>query len=165
MRLVLLGPPGAGKGTHAKVLSEKFRIAHLATGDILRRNIREKTSLGQKAKDIIESGNLVPDDLVKQIMFSAIENVNTNSSFILDGYPRTIGQAEALDKYLKNKNINLDAVLDFETSEKVIIDRLSGRRICPECGANYPVRNIPPKCEGVSDRCGGIITQRKDDTP
>ena len=165
MKLVLLGPPGAGKGTHAKVLSEKYGLAHLATGDILRRHIREKTSLGQKAKDIIESGNLVPDDLVNQIMFVEIGKVGRDRGFILDGYPRTIGQAEALDKYLKENHLQLNTVLDFETSKKIIIDRLSGRRVCTSCGYNFHIRNIPPKKEGICDHCGQKLSQRKDDQP
>ena len=164
MRLVLLGPPGAGKGTHAKILSEKFKAFHLATGDILRQHIRGKTPLGVKAKDIIESGNLVPDHLVNEMMFEEILNVK-KPAFILDGYPRTIGQAEALDEFLKKNAMKLDGVLDFETSEKVIIDRLSGRRVCPKCGANFHIRNIPSKKEGICDLCGEKLIQRKDDTP
>ncbi|MSR77019.1 MAG: adenylate kinase [Candidatus Omnitrophica bacterium] len=164
MRLVLLGPPGAGKGTHAKILSEKFKADHLATGDILRQHIREKTTLGAKAKDIIETGNLVPDALVNEMMFEEISRVG-KKAFILDGYPRTIGQAESLDVFLKKQTMKLDAVLDFETSEQVIIDRLSGRRVCTKCGGNYHTRNIPPKKEGVCDKCGEMLVQRKDDTP
>lgn len=164
MRLVLLGPPGAGKGTHAKELSKQYQLVHLATGDILRKHIREQTPLGRKAKDIIESGNLVPDDLVNQVMFEEIDKI-PGKNFILDGYPRTIGQAEALEEFLKKKNLPLDTVLDFETSEKVIIDRLSGRRVCPNCGHNFHIRNIRPKKEGVCDFCGEKLFQRKDDTP
>jgi adenylate kinase len=165
MKLVLLGPPGAGKGTHAKILSERYDLAHLATGDILRRHIREKTDLGLKAKDVIERGSLVSDELVNAMMIEEIEQVSGTQGFLLDGYPRTIGQAEALDSFLKNANTPLDAVLNFATSEKVIIERLSGRRVCPECGDNYHIRNIPPKKEGICDRCGSPLTQRKDDRP
>ena len=130
MKLILLGPPGAGKGTHAKILCEQYKIPHLATGDILRRHIREKTEVGVKAKDIIESGNLVPDDLVNQIMFDEVRSCGFEKGFLLDGYPRTIGQAEALDQYLTSNKTQVNAVLNFATSEKVIIDRLSGRRVC-----------------------------------
>jgi adenylate kinase len=165
MKLVFLGPPGAGKGTHAKILSEKYSIAHLATGDILRRNIQQKTPLGLKAKDVIERGGLVSDDLVNAMMVQEIQNLGNNQGFILDGYPRTLGQAEALDEFIKSRRAQLDAVVNFTTSEKVIIDRLSGRRVCSECGFNYHVRNIPPKKEGICDQCGGKLTQRKDDKP
>lgn len=165
MRLVLLGPPGAGKGTHAQVLSEKHKVPHLATGEILRQHIRNSTPLGQKAKDIIEGGGLVSDDLVNEMMFDTMRTSGISKGFILDGYPRTIGQAEALDKFLKNEKAPLDAAIDFATSEKIIIMRLSGRRVCAKCGGNYHVRNIPPKKEGICDKCGEKLTQRKDDQP
>lgn len=165
MKLVLLGPPGAGKGTHAKILSDKFNLKHLATGDILRRHIREQTQLGKRAKDIIERGSLVPDDLVNEMMFDEIQRAGIHKGFILDGYPRTLGQGEALNRFLKNEKTELDSVLNFATSERMIIDRLSGRRVCTECGANYHMRNIPPKKEGICDLCQAKITQRKDDEP
>lgn len=165
MRLVLLGPPGAGKGTHAKILSEKFQVPHLATGEILRQHIRKQTPLGLKAKDIIEKGGLVSDDLVNEMMFDEIRRSGIGKGFILDGYPRTIGQADALGDFMRQENASLDAAIDFATSEKVIIERLSGRRICAKCGANYHARNIPPKKEGICDKCGEPLTQRKDDRP
>ncbi len=165
MKLVLLGPPGAGKGTHAKILAEKFRAPHLATGDILRVHIREKTELGLRAKDIIERGGLAPDELVNAMMLDKIKSVGVTRGFILDGYPRTIGQADALDSFLKKEKTQVDGVLNFATTERVIIDRLSGRRVCAKCGANYHSRNIPPKREGVCDRCHETLTQRKDDEP
>ncbi len=165
MKLVLLGPPGAGKGTHAKILSQKFDVPHLAAGDILRRHIREKTELGVKAKDVIERGSLVSDILVNAMMLDEIRHIHEKRGFILDGYPRTQGQAEALDTFLKEEKDELDAVLNFATSEKVIIDRLSGRWVCLDCGNNYHTRNLPPKKEGLCDRCGKALTQRKDDRP
>ena len=165
MRLVLLGPPGAGKGTHAKILAERHGIAHLATGDILRRQIRDKTALGVKAKSIIERGELVPDELVNVMMLDEITRVGLQRGFVLDGYPRTIGQAEALDGFLKKQKAILDAALNFATSEKVIIDRLSGRRVCLKCGKNYHIRNIPPIKEGICDACGEKLILRKDDQP
>lgn len=165
MKIILLGPPGAGKGTHAKVLAEKYKAAHLATGEILRQHIREKTELGRKAQDIIERGELVGDDLVNAMMFDVIRRSGITKGFILDGYPRTKGQAEALDVFLKQEHTQLDAALNFATSEKVIIDRLSGRRVCPKCGGNYHVRNIPSKKEGICDSCGEALVQRKDDKP
>jgi adenylate kinase len=165
MKLILLGPPGAGKGTHAKIISETYKAPHLATGEILRQHIREKSPLGQRAKDIIEGGNLVPDELVNEMMFDVIRRSGISKGFLLDGYPRTIGQAEALEKFLKKEKSDVDAALNFATSEKVIIDRLSGRRVCPKCGANYHLRNIRPKKEGVCDKCGEALIQRKDDAP
>ncbi len=165
MKLILLGPPGAGKGTHARILSEKYKIPHLATGEIFRQHIRENTELGQRAKDIIEKGSLVPDELVNEMMFDVIRRSGIKKGFILDGYPRTIGQAEALDGFLKKEKMQVDAALNFATSEKVIIDRLSGRRVCPKCGMNYHLRNIRPKKEGLCDSCGEKLIQRKDDEP
>ena len=165
MKLVFLGPPGAGKGTHAKILAEKYQALHLATGDILRKHIQKQTPLGLKAKDVIERGELVSDSLVNEMMLEEIRHLGKKRDFILDGYPRTLGQAQALDRFLENEKTSLDGVLNFVTSEKMIVDRLSGRRICPQCGKNYHVRNIPPKKEGVCDQCGGALTQRKDDRP
>lgn len=165
MRLVFLGPPGAGKGTHARILSETYGVPQLATGDILRQHIRNQTPLGKKAKDIIESGGLVSDDLVNEMMFDEMRRSGLKKGFLLDGYPRTIGQADALGAFAKSENAPVDAAIDFDTSEKVILRRLSGRRVCPKCGANYHVHNIPPKKEGICDKCGEKLTQRKDDQP
>jgi len=165
MKLVLLGPPGAGKGTHAKILSEKYNVAHLATGDILRTHIRNKTKLGLQAKEIIEKGSLVSDDLVNEMMFDEIQKSNFRGGFILDGYPRTLGQAVALDEFLLKAEWELDAVLNFAVSEKVIIDRLSGRRVNPSTGRVYHTRNRPPKKEGICDETGEKLVMRKDDEP
>lgn len=165
MRLIHLGPPGAGKGTHAKILSEKYKIPHLAAGDILRWNIREKTLLGLKAKDVIECGELVSDSLVNQMMIEEIKKAGVHKGFILDGYPRTRKQAEALDDFLTKQKAGLDAVLNFVTTEDVIINRLSGRRVCTQCGKNYHIHNIPPKKEGICDPCAVPLVQRKDDLP
>ncbi|HLD50046.1 MAG TPA: adenylate kinase [bacterium] len=165
MKLILLGPPGAGKGTHAHILSEKYKAPHLATGEILRQHIREKTELGKRAKNIIESGSLVPDELVNEMMFDVVRRSGISKGFILDGYPRTIGQADALDIFLKKEKTQIDAALNFATSESVIIDRLSGRRVCSQCGANYHLRNIRPKKDGICDACGEKLIQRKDDEP
>lgn len=163
MRLILFGPPGAGKGTHARILSEKGKALHLATGDILRRHIREATQLGKRAKAILERGELVPDALVNELMIDQLSKPEVSRGFILDGYPRTVGQAEALDRFLKSRGQKLDVALYFKTSPEVVIDRLSGRRACPACGANYHIRNIPPKVEGKCDRCGSNLIQRSDD--
>ena len=165
MKVVLLGPPGAGKGTHAEILAKKYNVRHLAAGDILRRHIRDQSPLGRKAKDIIERGALVPDPLVNEMMAEEIRSAGVRKGFILEGYPRTIGQAEALDRFLTNEKVKLDAALNFATSEAIIIDRLSGRRVCSKCGHNYHVRNIPPKTEGICDSCGAPLIQRKDDEP
>ncbi|MCM8776097.1 MAG: adenylate kinase [Candidatus Omnitrophica bacterium] len=165
MKLIFLGPPGAGKGTHAENLSKQYQVSHLATGDILRRHIREKTPLGIQAKDTIERGELVPDTLVNQMMFAEIQQVKGGKGFILDGFPRTIGQADALSEFLESGKMKIDAVVNFVASESVIIDRLSGRRVCPQCNRNYHIHNIPPKKEGLCDRCGVALIQRKDDQP
>lgn len=166
MNLVLIGPPGAGKGTHATLLSEKYSLVPLAAGDILRRHIRDQSELGQKAKNIIEQGGLVSDDLVNAMMFEEIDKAS-KKGVLLDGYPRTMGQAEALDVYLDKAQAKIDAVLNFETSEEMIVARLSGRRVCPKCGANYHLRNplLQPKADGRCDKCDAELTQRKDDQP
>ncbi|MFA6600104.1 MAG: adenylate kinase [Candidatus Omnitrophota bacterium] len=165
MKLVLLGPPGAGKGTHAKKLGGAYGLRHLATGDILRQEIRGGTELGGRAKGVIEKGGLVSDDLINEMMAKQIESGGADKGFLLDGYPRTINQAEALDVFLKHHGIKIDAVINFVTSEQVVIDRLSGRRVCAKCGGNFHVHNIPPKKEGICDFCGDALVQRKDDKP
>lgn len=165
MRLILFGPPGAGKGTHARVMAEEGKVPHLATGDILRRHIREGTDIGKRAKAILDRGELVPDRLVNELMTTRLREPDAREGFILDGYPRTVGQAEALEAFLKERQEGLDAALYFRTSTGVIVDRLSGRRSCPKCGANYHVRNIPPRVEGICDRCGTALVERADDRP
>jgi adenylate kinase len=165
MNLIFLGPPGAGKGTHAKMLCEKYGIIQFAAGDILRRNIKEGTKLGALAKDVIARGELVSDDLVNDMMFEEIRGLKNAKGFILDGYPRTIGQAEALEKFLTKEKIPLAAVVNFEASEAVLVERLSGRQGCPKCGKIYHVRNMPPKTSGICDADGQKLTTRKDDEP
>jgi len=165
LRLVLLGPPGAGKGTQAVVLSERFNIYHISTGNILREEVKEGSPLGLKAKQIMQQGGLVPDEIIIQIVEKAINSKKAIKGFILDGFPRTLVQAEQLDKMLSGSDKNLDLVLDFETSAPVIIERLSGRRICSSCGAGYHIKNIPPKVEGICDNCKSHLSQRDDDKP
>lgn len=165
MNLIFLGPPGAGKGTHAKMLCDKSGIAQLAAGDILRRNIKNGTKLGMLAKDVIARGELVPDGLVNDMMFAEIRGLRSPKGFILDGYPRTIGQAEALEKFLKRERIALAAVVNFDAPETVLVERLSGRRGCPKCGKIYHVRNMPSKKDGICDIDGEKLTTRKDDEP
>ena len=165
MNLIFLGPPGAGKGTHAKMLCEKYGFIQISAGDVLRRNIKEGTKLGGLAKDVIARGELVSDDLVNDMMFDEIRGLKCSKGFILDGYPRTIGQAEALDKFLLKEKISLKAAINFDASEAVLVDRLGGRRLCAVTGKIYHVRNMPPKKEGVCDCHGQALVIRKDDEP
>ena len=165
LRAVLLGPPGAGKGTQAAKLVDKYQIPHISTGDIFRWNIKEGTELGVKAKSYIDAGKLVPDELTCDIVTSRLLEEDCAEGFLLDGFPRTIFQAEMLDKFLENHNMKLDLVINLNVPAEKIIDRLSGRRICKNCGASYHIVNIPPAKEGVCDRCGGELYQRADDNP
>lgn len=164
MRIILLGPPGAGKGTQAKVLSEKLNIAHISTGDLLRRNVKENTKLGNLAKQFMEKGELVPDDLVTEMLIDSINSFKPKNGFILDGYPRNIAQAETLDEILNKRSCRHSYfVIYLDTSEPVIIQRLSGRRVCSVCGANYHLKNMPPKRDLICDKCGSNLYQRTDD--
>ncbi len=163
MRLVLLGPPGAGKGTQAEVLSQELKVPHISTGDILREAVRNGTELGIKAKSIMEKGELVPDSVVTDIVVERLSRPDTLKGFILDGFPRNKAQAESLKKALRANNISIDRVLYFKTSVPTIIERLTGRRTCPKCNAIYHVKNNPPGKEGICDRCGAGLKQRKDD--
>ncbi len=165
MRIVLLGPPGAGKGTQAVMLAEKKGFLHLSTGDILRENVKNNTDIGRKAKEFMEKGELVPDDIVIQMMLDTIiKNVGVKSDFILDGFPRTVYQAKKLDKELGNLKLAIDMVAYFKTSTETAVFRLTGRRLCSKCGANYHVVNMPTKKQGVCDKCGSELYQRKDDS-
>lgn len=164
MKIVLLGPPGAGKGTQGVVLSRNYRIAHISTGDILREAVKNGTALGLKAKSYMDKGELVPDEVVTGIVAERLDREDAKKGFILDGFPRTLKQGEDLDKELKKIKSSIDMVLYFEIPEKIAIERLTGRRVCKRCGANYHVKNIPPKKEGVCDKCGGELYQRPDDT-
>ncbi|MEA3560473.1 MAG: adenylate kinase [Candidatus Omnitrophota bacterium] len=162
---MLLGPPGAGKGTQAAVLSQRLKIYHISTGDILRQNVKAGNAIGRKAMEYMEKGKLVPDEIVIQMVKEAINAKSSLSGFILDGFPRTLKQARQLDELLSGLNKNLDLVIDFKTTNSVIIKRLSGRRICRNCGANYHIKNIPPRIDGVCDKCGRNLYQRNDDKP
>jgi adenylate kinase len=163
MYLVLLGPPGAGKGTQAKRLAEKLELPHISTGDILRQNVKLDTDLGRQAKGIMEKGLLVPDDLVAKMLDERFNNPDIKKGFILDGYPRTLPQAYALDKILAEKGLAVDLVVYLDTSDQVIIKRLTGRLVCSKCGANFHVTNMPPKVKGLCDSCQGSLYQRSDD--
>jgi adenylate kinase len=164
MRAVLLGPPGAGKGTQAVKLVEKYGIPQISTGDIFRKNIKEGTELGKKAQDYMNKGLLVPDELVVDLVKDRLMQDDCANGYLLDGFPRTIYQAEQLDKFLAENGQKLDAVINFEVGHDALISRLTGRRVCKKCGASYHIVNIPPKTEGVCDVCGGELEQRKDDT-
>jgi adenylate kinase len=164
MRAVLLGPPGAGKGTQAVKLVEKYGVPQISTGDIFRKNIKEGTELGKKAQEYMNAGELVPDELVVDLVKDRLMQEDCANGYLLDGFPRTIYQAEELDKFLAEQGQKLDAVINFEVGHDELITRLTGRRICKKCGASYHIVNIPPKKEGVCDKCGGELEQRKDDT-
>lgn len=161
MRLILLGAPGAGKGTQAEILSRKLSIPTISTGNILRAAIKNGTPVGLKAKAYVESGALVPDDVIIGIVAERLAESDCANGFILDGMPRTIPQAEALEK----AGINIDCALSIEIADETIIERMSGRRTCPNCGASYHIKAAPPKTEGVCDKCGSALTIRKDDAP
>lgn len=163
MRLILLGPPGAGKGTQAKMLKEKFGIPQISTGDILRQAVKDNTELGQQAKSFMDAGQLVPDDIVIGLIKERIKDGDCDSGFILDGFPRTIVQAEKLSETLASMGIQLDAVLDFEINVAEVIDRLTGRSTCSNCGAMYHEQSRPPKRQGFCDACNGTLYQRPDD--
>lgn len=163
MRIILFGPPGAGKGTQAKQLAKELTLAHISTGDLLRQNVAQGTSLGKEAKDYMDRGALVPDTLVTKMLGERFLKEDVKKGFILDGYPRTINQAKSLDQLLKTNNIDIDFVVDLDTSDAVIIQRLSGRLVCKGCGANFHMTNMPPKASNICDHCGASLYQRDDD--
>jgi adenylate kinase len=163
MRLILLGPPGAGKGTQAEVLSKEYNIPHISTGDMLREAVAKRTPVGIKANAYMIKGELVPDEIVIEIVSQRLASPDAKGGFILDGFPRTKRQAESLDEALGKSGIPLDAAFYFDTTDSVVIKRLSGRRVCRSCGANFHVTNIPPKKEGICDFCGSALIQRPDD--
>ena len=161
MKLVLLGAPGAGKGTQAEIISEKYNIPTISTGNIIRAALKNGTEMGLKAKAYIDSGRLVPDDVVIGIIKERLAEDDCQNGFILDGFPRTIPQAEALD----SMNIAIDAALSLEVADREIVKRMSGRRVCEKCGASYHTEFKKPKAEGICDACGGTLIIRKDDEP
>ncbi|MEK6265775.1 MAG: adenylate kinase [Clostridium sp.] len=164
MRIILLGPPGAGKGTQAKSISNKFSIPHVSTGDIFRKNISEKTPLGIEAKKHIDKGHLVPDGLTIDIIVDRLNNEDCKNGFLLDGYPRTVKQAEVLETLLKEKGHSLDTALLIKVPREFILNRMTGRRVCLTCGASYHITFNPPQVEGKCNLCGSALVQRADDS-
>ena len=165
MKIIMLGAPGAGKGTQAKMIADKYGVPHISTGDIFRANIKEGTELGKKAKTFMDQGLLVPDDLVVDLVVDRVKNPDCEKGYVLDGFPRTIPQAECLDKALAEMNDSMDYAINIDVPDENIITRMGGRRACVGCGATYHVVNIPPKKEGICDRCGGELILRDDDKP
>lgn len=159
MNIILLGAPGAGKGTQAAVLAEHYNIPTISTGNIIREALKNGTEMGKKAKSYMDAGQLVPDEVVIGIVKERLAEDDCKNGFILDGFPRTIPQAEALDEM----GVNIEYVVDIEVSDERIINRLSGRRVCQDCGRPYHLVNLKPKTEGICDACGGTLVQRKDD--
>lgn len=163
MNLILLGPPGGGKGTQAKPLMERYKIPQISTGDILRDNLKRGTELGKQAKAYMDKGQLVPDEVVIGIIRDRLKEPDCKPGFMLDGFPRTVPQAEALDKVLSDMGLKIDHVISIEVPDSELIKRLTGRRTCRSCGEGYHVMFKPPKKEGVCDKCGGELYQRDDD--
>ena len=163
MNLIILGAPGSGKGTSATVLREKYSLAHISTGDIFRSNIKNGTPLGVEAKSYIDKGALVPDSLTVSMVEDRLSQPDCEKGYILDGFPRTLAQAEALDEMLAKKGDKIDAVLSIVVDDEIIKDRVSGRRVCEKCGASFNVKFKPTNVEGVCDLCGGNVVQRADD--
>lgn len=163
MNLALLGPPGAGKGTQAEAICDKFGIPHVSTGDILRAAVKDATPTGLQAKRYMDAGELVPDEVVVAIVAERLAQPDCTKGFLLDGFPRTVAQAEALDGILGQTGKSIHRVVYFDVSEAAVVERLSGRRMCRGCNANYHVKYIPPKAPGVCDKCGGELYQRDDD--
>lgn len=164
LRTILLGPPGAGKGTQAVKIVEKYNIPHISTGDIFRENIKNETELGKKAKSYMDRGELVPDELVVEIATDRLTKDDCKNGFLLDGFPRTIFQAEKLDDFLAKRGEKIDKVINIDVETEALVKRITGRRVCKSCGASYHVVNIPPKKDGVCDVCNGELVQRADDT-
>lgn len=163
MKLILLGPPGAGKGTQAKMLTERFSIPQISTGDILRAAVKEGTPMGLKAKEYMDAGGLVPDEVVVGIVRDRLLAADCDNGFILDGFPRTVAQADALQASLAEMDKALDRVISLEVDAEALVERLTGRRTCKECGRGYHVKFDPPREENICDACGGRLFQRDDD--
>ena len=165
MKIIMLGAPGAGKGTQAKKIADKYQVPHISTGDIFRANIKNGTELGKKAKTYMDQGLLVPDELVVDLVVDRLSQDDCKNGCVLDGFPRTIPQAESLDAALAAKGEAIDYAIDVDVPDENIINRMSGRRACVACGATYHIVHIPTKVEGICDRCGEALILRDDDKP
>ena len=163
MKIIMLGAPGAGKGSQASRIAKEYQLPQISTGDISRANLKEEPELGKRAKSYMDKGELVPDDITIAMLLDRIHKEDCKNGYILDGFPRTIPQAEALKEALAKKDEKIDLALDVEASDELIIKRMAGRRTCPACGAIYHIVTLPPKTEGICDRCGADLIQRKDD--
>ena len=164
MKIVLLGPPGEGKGTQAKSISNRYSIPHISTGDIFRKNISENTPLGIEAKSYMDNGQLVPDEVTINMVKDRLQQDDCKNGYLLDGFPRTVHQAEALDNFLTEREESIDTALLIEVPKEFILERMTGRRVCPSCGASYHIKFNPPTNDGKCDLCGSDVIQRKDDT-
>ncbi|BAB82090.1 adenylate kinase [Clostridium perfringens str. 13] len=164
VKIVLLGPPGAGKGTQAKSISNRYSIPHISTGDIFRKNISENTPLGIEAKSYMDNGQLVPDEVTINMVKDRLQQDDCKNGYLLDGFPRTVHQAEALDNFLTEREESIDTALLIEVPKEFILERMTGRRVCPSCGASYHIKFNPPTNDGKCDLCGSDVIQRKDDT-
>ncbi|MEW6199641.1 MAG: adenylate kinase [Planctomycetota bacterium] len=162
-RLIFLGPPGSGKGTQAQRLVERRGLVQLSSGDVLRRERQEGTPVGRRAAEYMDAGKLVPDEVITDVMLAAVDRLPRDAGFILDGFPRTAPQAEALDRGLRERDMAVDAVIDFKLDDEEIIRRIAGRRVCKQCAATYNVSFLPPRVDGRCDKCGGELFQRPDD--
>ena len=165
MKIIMLGAPGAGKGTQAKMIAEKYMVPHISTGDIFRANIKEGTELGKQAKEYMDKGQLVPDSLTVNLLLDRVAKDDCKNGYVLDGFPRTIPQAEVLDEALSKLGENIDYAIDVDVPDENIINRMSGRRACVTCGATYHLKHIPPTKEGICDKCGSELILRDDDKP
>ena len=165
MKIVMLGAPGAGKGTQAKMIAEKYTIPHISTGDIFRANIKEGTPLGLEAKSYMDQGKLVPDELTVKILLDRVSKDDCKNGYVLDGFPRTIPQANVLKEALDAQNDKIDYAINVDVPDENIVRRMSGRRACVTCGATYHIEHVPPKKEGICDKCGSALILRDDDKP
>lgn len=165
MKIIMLGAPGAGKGTQAKMIAEKYGIPHVSTGDIFRANIKNGTELGMEAKKYMDQGQLVPDELTVKILLDRVSQPDCREGYVLDGFPRTIPQAKVLDQALSEQNEKIDFAVNVDVPDENIVKRMSGRRACLKCGATYHIEHIPPKKEGLCDACSSELVLRDDDRP
>lgn len=165
MKIIMLGAPGAGKGTQAKMIAEKYGVPHISTGDIFRANIKNGTQLGMEAKQYMDKGLLVPDELTVKILLDRVAQDDCKNGYVLDGFPRTIPQAQVLDKALTELGDKIDYAIDVDVPDENIVKRMGGRRACLSCGATYHIEHVPPKTEGICDTCGQELVLRDDDKP